>query len=192
MRFVRFAGLALLTLAPLAFAQTAHAEPTSWLAVGGGYSFQRNRVEGYDARATALGVSVGVGTTAKNPIVVGGIVRSMTYFTLGTDVSLSLRFATRGFARGDWGLAFDAGVVGRWWRGQNYGHFPVQLVLTGGIPYGFNVAVGGEIGDVSGDSPTARGAFALLELDLLRLTVMRSGGTASFWPNPSAVDASHE
>jgi len=189
---VRFAPLAAAALTSLAVTlsvpSTARAEPTSWLAFGGGYAFQRNGVADYDARATALSMSIGVGTTSKSPLVVGGIARTVTYFTLGTDVGVALRFATRGFARGEWGLALDTGVAGRWWKQQSYGHFPVQAVLTGGLPWGFNIAVGADLWDVSGDKPRSTGGFAVLELDLLRLTVMRAGNTTSFWPNPSPAD----
>lgn len=192
MRFASFAAglvaFSAFSLSTFVLERSASAEPTSWFAVGGGYGFQRNGYDAYDARATALSVSIGVGTTAKNPIIVGGLARTVTHFSLGTDLGLGLRFATRGFARGDWGLALDAGVVGRWWRNQEYGHFPVQAVLTGGLPWGFNVAVGADLWDVSGDSPRARGGFALLEIDFLRLTVMRGGNTTRFWSNPAPAD----
>ena len=168
---------------------TASAEPSSWLAVGGGYGIQRNGFEHYDARATALSLSLGVGSSAKNAVVVGGVLRTVTYFSLGTDLGLAARVATGGFARGDWGLALDLGVAGRWWKQQAYGHFPVQAVLTAGLPWGLQVGVGADLWDVSGDSPTARGGFAVLEIDLLRFTVMRSGATTAWWPNPAAADA---
>ena len=192
MRFVPFAVATLVALSTLALEGSARAEPTTWFAVGGGYGFQRNGYDSTDARAGALSFSIGVGTTAKNPIVVGGIWRTVTHFSLGTDVGLGLRFATRGFARGDWGLALDAGVAGRWWKHQSYGHFPIQAILTGGLPWGFNVAVGADLWDVSGDTPRAQGGFALIEIDFLRLTVMRGGDTTRFWPNPAPADgASH-
>lgn len=173
-------------LASFAFAPAAHAEPSSWLAVGGGYAFQHDGLQNANSSIGAMTLSLGVGTTAEKPFVIGGILRSVTYFTHGTDLGLAVRFATGGFARGDWGLALDTGVVARWWDKQEaYGHFPLQIVLTGGLPWGFNVAVGTQLWDVTGDSPTARGGFAVLELDLLRLTVNRTGATNRFWPNPS-------
>jgi hypothetical protein len=179
---------AITCLLAVAAPRPARAEPSSWLAVGGGYAFERNGLERYDARATALSITAGVGTTSTRPIVVGGVWRSVTYFTLGTDIGLAARIATGGFARGDWGLALDAGVAARLWKMQNYGHFPVQVVLTGGLPWGINLSVGADTWDVSGDSPRARGGFAVLELDFLRLTVMRNGATQSAWPNPSPAD----
>jgi hypothetical protein len=189
---LRFASIpaALLALFAATFTPaTAHAEPTSWLAVGPGYSLQRNGVADYDARATTLSLSLGVGTSANNPFVIGGIGRAVTYFTLGTDLGLAARLATRGFARGDWGFALDAGVTARWWERQAYGHFPVQVVATLGMPWGFQLGLGADVWDVSGDTPTARGGFAVFEIDLLRLTVMRNGATTRWWPNPSPADA---
>src|SRR5207244_12748540 len=122
------------------------------------------------------------------PVVVGGVCRSLTYFTLGTDISLSGRVAMGSFARGDFGLALDLGVAGRWWKGQDFGHFPLKAILIGGLPYGFQVDVGADFWDVSGDRPAAAGGFALLEFDFLRLTVMRSGETTKIWRNPSPAN----
>ncbi len=189
---MRFRSIAVLAASSLLLvAGPARAEPSSWLAVGGGYAVQRNGVDNYDARATALSLSRGVGTSSRHAVVVGGIVRSVTYFTLGTDLSLAARVATGGFARGDWGVAFDAGVAARWWQNQAYGHFPIQAVVTAGMPWGLQVGVGADLWDVSNDSPKARGGFAVLELDLLRFTVMRSGETTKWWPNPMGAETPH-
>jgi hypothetical protein len=190
-RFRLFAALPVLAAA-LGFALlpgSARAEPSSWLAVGSGYALERNGVQNYDARAPVLSISVGVGTTAKNPIVIGGLARMTTYFSLGTDLGVGLRVASRGFARGDWGVALDGGVVGRWWGQQDYGHFPIQLNATLGMPWGLNVGVGTTLWDVSGDHPRASAIFAVIEIDFLRATIMRLGAPASRWPNLSPVDA---
>jgi hypothetical protein len=181
MRLFLFASL---TAALALAAPAAHAEPTTWLAFGGGYGSARN---GYLLDSNKGGVYsqlIGVGTTPTNPLIIGGVFR-----TLGTDISLSARLATRGFAIGDWGVAFDLGVAGRFWKQQDYGHFPLQGVLTLGAPFGFEVAVGGDLWDITGDTPTARSGFVILELDLLRLTTMRSGASTKYWPSPAAVDA---
>ncbi len=68
-----------------------------------------------------MSFAVGVGSTPDASFVVGGIFRSTTYFNLGTDLSIGPRFASGGFARGDWGAALDVGVTGRYWRGGDYG-----------------------------------------------------------------------
>jgi hypothetical protein len=182
---VRRAVLALTAVGSLAFAREARADPTTWFSLGGGYGIEHDGAAGYDARATAFSVALGAGTSPVHPVVVGGVFRSLTFFTLGTDISLSARVATSSFARGDLGVAVDLGLAGRWWKGQDYGHFPVQGVAYLGLPYGFQVGVGGDAFDWTGDRPAARGGFALLEFDFLRLTVMRSGDTTKHWPNPS-------
>lgn len=140
--------------------------------------------DAYD-RAAALTLSIGVGTTPTKSLVVGGLLRSTTYFTLGTDLGLSARVATGGFARGQWGLAFDVGPGWRSWTGaSSYGRFPLHAMVIGGAPWGIQLGVGGDFSNLEGD-PSARGVVALLEIDLLRLTVMRQGPTDRYWENPS-------
>jgi hypothetical protein len=186
---VRLSLLASVTAALALAAPSARAEPTTWLAFGGGYGFAHN---GYSLETDKNGqfsTLIGVGTSPSHAFVIGGVFRSLTNFTLGTDISLSARVATQGFARGDWGAALDLGVAGRFWKQQDYGHFPLQGVLTLGAPYGLELAIGADVWDVTGDNPTARSGFVLFEIDLLRLTSMRSGATTKYWPSPSAVDA---
>lgn len=168
----------------MAFGGTAHADTSSWLAIGPGYAIERDAFDNTGRRAVTLSMSLGVGTSPKSKLVVGGIFRTVTYFSLGTDLGLSARFATGGFARGDWGLAFDAGIVARTWGGGNFGRYPLQPVLTAGAPWGLQVGLGAQFLSLSGD-PMALGGFAVLELDLLRLTLMRQGSTDSMWFNAS-------
>jgi hypothetical protein len=162
----------------------ARADVTSWLAVGGGYGFEKNSVTTTNDRATAFTSTVGVGTSPLNTFVVGGVWRTVTHFTLGTDISLGPRLATGGFARGEWGLAVDVGVVGRFWGQGDYGRLPLQAVVTGGAPWGVQLGLGAELLNLAG-SPSAQGFFAVLEIDLLRLTVDRQGATEKWWKNPS-------
>ncbi len=173
-----------LTAGLLLLAAPARADVTSWLALGGGYGFEKNSVTTSNDRATAFTGTVGVGSSPLNRFVVGGVFRMLTHFTLGTDISVSPRIATGGFARGEWGLAFDAGVVGRFWKYGDYGRLPLQAVLTGGAPWGFQLGVGAEFLNLAG-SPSAQGFFAVLEIDLLRLTVDRQGSTEKWWKNPA-------
>src|SRR6478735_8184923 len=128
---------------------------------------------------------LGVGSDPTKAFVVGGVLRSTTYFALGTDLGISARFATGGFARGQWGLALDAGPMWRSFGAGEYGRWPVSAMLIGGAPWGVQLAVGGEVLRVGGDDANARGIVALLEIDLLRLTVMRRGSTDRYWENPS-------
>ena len=174
------AALATSTLA----ARDARADVSSWLAVGGGYSLQRSHATATTDRATALTYSIGVGSSPLARFVVGGLLRTTTFFTLGTDAGVAARAATGGFARGDWGVALDAGALWRPWRGGDYGQWPLQAVLTGGTPWGMQLALGTEVSSLSGAAP-ARGFFGALEIDLLRLTVTRQGSSETWWPNPA-------
>jgi hypothetical protein len=184
MAVVRGALAWVCSFAALLAAADARADVTSWLAVGAGGALQRSHDSGTRALAPAITYSLGVGSSPVAPFVVGGLVRGTTMVDLGTDLGVALRAATGGFARGHWGLALDAGALWRPWRGGSYGKWPLQAVLTGGSPWGLQFAVGTELWSVANRTP-AQGFSAVLELDLLRLTVMRQGPTERWWPNPS-------
>ncbi len=165
--------------------RTAHADVSSWFTGGGGYGVARSEARGEYDRATALSFSIGVGTTPTSSVVVGGLLRTTTYFTLGTDLDLSARVATGGFARGQWGLAFDLGPGWRSWaRRSDYGGFPLHAMIVGGAPWGLQLGIGANLLSLDGGT-SSQGAIALLEIDLLRLTVMRQGSTDRWWENPS-------
>jgi hypothetical protein len=171
--------------------RAAHADVTSWLALGGGYSLEHTPVPLATDRNTMLSYSIGVGTTPQANWVVGGIFRATPLLTRGTDIGLAARFATGGFARGDWGGALDVGVVGRFWNDGADGDYPLRFVGTFGAPWGLLLAVGADVWSISGGTP-ARGVFALFEIDLLRLTVMRQGSTNGPWYNPSPAGGAVE
>ncbi len=185
-RSVRPAGLCCLAFcALLATSGDARADVTSWLALGGGATAQvAQGATGADT-AGAFTWAIGVGTTPRAAFVAGVMYRGATYFGLGTDVGLpSLRLSTGGFARGDWGLALDAGTLYRTWGSGAFGRWPVQAILTGGSPWGFQLAVGGQEWDLAG-GPAAQGVYVALEFDLLRFTVSRQGSSEHWWPNPN-------
>lgn len=188
MRIGTCATISLATAAAAAcilHATPASAEPSSWFSIGGGYSFQRSESRAaYDTQG-ALSFAIGVGSTPTGMVVVGGLLRTTTYFTLGTDLSLSARVASGGFARGQWGVALDFGPTWRGWgNAADYGRFPLHAMLIGGAPWGLQLGVGTQLFDLGG-YPSSRGVVALLEIDLLRLTVMRQGSTDKWWENPS-------
>lgn len=162
----------------------ARADVTSWLSAGGGYTLQRNDVRKSTSDAAAMSFALGVGSSPRGAIVVGGLLRSTTYFSLGTDLHLAARAATGGFARGEWGAALDVGPSLRLWRGGDYGNVPIHGMVYLGAPWGLQLGLGGDVFSLSG-KPNALGATALVEIDLLRLTVMRRGATTRWWPNPS-------
>jgi hypothetical protein len=156
----------LFALAALATPASARADVTSWLALGGGGGVQRHNTDN------------GNGT-------VDAVFRALVHFGLGTDISLSMRVASRGFVRGGFGVAFDVGPAYRFWRKGDYGTYPLQGVLTIGLPIGLQVGLGGHFWSLDNVNP-AVGAFAVVELDLLRLTLMRKD-LEQYWPNPSAA-----
>jgi hypothetical protein len=167
-----------------ALPRVAQADVSSWLAVGGGYAGQAPHGKTSFDSAGAFSYSIGVGSSPLQSFVVGGVFRGTTMFGLGTDIGPAVRAATGGFARGDWGVALDAGALWRSWGSDAYGTWPVQGVLTVGAPWGLELALGAQFASVSGGTPS-EGFFASLELDLLRFTVMRQGPTERWWPNPS-------
>lgn len=163
----------------------ARADVSSWLSAGGGYGFQHRDSTGSLDRATAMSFTVGVGSNPLSSVVVGGVLRSTTYFSLGTDLSLAVRAASGGFARGQWGLALDLGPMWRTWGSGDYGRLPIHGRLIAGGPWGLQLGVGADFANIITDDPGAKGFVALLEMDLLRLTVMRQGATDKWWENPA-------
>jgi hypothetical protein len=175
-------------LAALLAPREARADVSSWMAVGGGYTGQFLRSSSSTSFSSdwvpAIDYSMGVGSSPLAPAVIGGMIRGATYVGLGTDIGLAARVSTGAFARGDWGAAFDLGLSWRYWQQSTYGEWPVQAVLTGGTPWGFQLALGAQVSSVPGGQP-ADGFFAVIEIDLLRLTVMRQGSSEPWWYNPA-------
>lgn len=177
-------ALALATAALVSMPGVARADVTSWLSVGGGYAGEVNHATTSFDSTAALSYAIGVGSSPLSSFVLGGVFRGTTMFGLGTDIGPAVRAATGGFARGDWGVALDAGALWRSWGNDSYGTWPVQGVLTVGAPWGLQLALGAQASSVIGGTPST-GFFASLEIDLLRLTVMRQGTTERWWPNPA-------
>jgi hypothetical protein len=172
-------------LACILHASAAHADVSSWLSVGGGYGLNHDHDAGETARAATLSFAIGVGTEPTRAFVIGGVLRDVTFLSVGTDLGVALRLATGGFARGQWGVALEGGPTWRTFGHGEFGRWPVTGVLTLGAPWGLQLGVGGELFKIAGDDAPARGAFAVLEVDLLRLTVMRQGATDRWWRNPA-------
>lgn len=159
-------------LATLAHAPTARAQATSWLYVGGGAAvLERGDTESHGA----LQLDTGIGTSARHPIVLGGLFRVQEYFGAGADLGVAARLVTRGFALGDFGIGLDAGAYQRWWGSGSTG-FTGNLVL--GAPWGLTLLGGASVG--SGDE---RIYFTSLGIDLARLTVHRHVGL-DWFANP--------
>jgi hypothetical protein len=166
-------------------AAPARADITSFLSAGGGYGIQRDAVSKSSDSAGSMTFAIGVGTDPIRKLVLAGMFRSTTSFGLGTDLSIAARVATGGFARGDWGVALDFGPGWRSNADGQYGRWPLFAQVTGGAPWGLQLGVGAQFLKIAGDDPSAVGFMAVLELDLLRLTVMRQGSSDKWWPNPA-------
>ena len=114
---------------------------------------------------------MGVGSDPTPAWVLGGVFRSMSRFNEGTDISLSLRLTTGGFSRGDWGFGLNLGPGLRLWGNNGYGTYPLRGPSS-------SARRGGSRRPSARTSSTSRGtprqwAFALIEFDLLRFTLMR-------------------
>lgn len=146
---------------------------------------QRDGVAKKSETAGTMSLALGVASDPIRKVVVGGIFRTTVSFGLGTDFSLAARVASGGFARGDWGVALDVGPGYRFFGSGEHGRWPLFAQLTGGAPWGLQLGVGAQVLKLGGNDPSAVGFMAVLELDLLRLTVMRQGSSDKWWPNPA-------
>lgn len=155
--------------------RAAHADVSSWVYAGVGPGFL-DRDE--DPTRLLLDLEIGVGSSP-SAVVVGGLFRTQTYFSDGTDLALLARVASRGFVQGGWGLALDAGGYQRFWGIDSTGG-TASLVL--GAPWGISLHVNGGIG-----SNDQRFAGLTFGIDFARLTVYRTAGTQWFM-NPFATD----
>jgi len=164
------AGLAV-PLALVCAARTARADVSSWAFVGGGVTqFAQNSLA--STTAPTMRVNFGIGTDPSHPIIMGGLFSWEPLFGHGSDLSLSLRTATRGYVNGGLGLALDLGPYERFWGEGSVGG---AGTLWLGAPWGVCLGLGGSVG-----SNDARSFSAILGIDIARLTVYRNTGTNVF------------
>jgi hypothetical protein len=169
----RVFGATLAALGALSAAPDARADVSSWLYAGTGATHLESDAEQGRLRMT-LDLSTGMGSPPSGSLIVGGLLRSQTHFSDGTDLALLLRLATHGFANGEWGVALDGGGFQRFWGTGSEG-WTGALVLGG--PWGLTLD-----GVASFGSGGATSLGATLGLDLARLTVYRRSGS-SWWKN---------
>ena len=147
---------------------------TSWFYAGGGMM-----VLPHDGRASdrpgTLQLEMGLGSPPHAPVIVGGLFKTMTFFSQGTDLAVVTRGATGGFVRGGFGIAIDAGAYQRWWGPESSTGFMGSLVF--GVPFGLQLAATTEQGS------NVKVYGATIGIDFLRLTVYRTA-LRSFWTNP--------
>ena len=152
-------------------ARSAHADVSSWAFVGGGAS----RLEQHALSARTVGsmrLNMGLGSDPSHPVIVGGLFSLEPHFGYGSDLSLSVRTATRGYVNGGFGLALDLGSYERFWGEGSVGG---AGTLWFGAPWGISLGAGGTVG-----SHDAHGFSAILGIDFARLTVYRNTGTSWF------------
>src|SRR4051794_22693508 len=83
----------------LCTARSARADVSSWVFAGGGVSQLAQK--GLDSSTVgSMRVHFGIGTDPSHPLVLGGLFSFEPHFTYGSDISQSLRLATRGYVNG--------------------------------------------------------------------------------------------
>ena len=165
---------ALFAAGTASFSHWAHADAASWFSLAGGAG-ALSQAGGTRYYPGAFQIELGLGTSPASPIVVGAVAKTFTYFGNGTDLALTLRLATGGFARGGFGFALDAGPYQRWWGTDSTG-FLGALVVGG--PLGLQLTAMTEQG-----TNDVHAYAATLGIDFLRLTVYRNS-SGGYWPNP--------
>jgi len=158
-------------LALLCAARPARADVSSWVFAGGGVSqLAQNALS--SRTVASMRVHFGMGTDPSHPLIFGGLFSWEPHFGYGSDLSLSLRTATRSYVNGGLGLALDLGPYERFWGEGSVGG---AGTLWLGAPWGVSLGVGGSVG-----SHEARSFSAILGIDFARLTVYRNTGTSAF------------
>ncbi len=164
-------------------ARPARADVTTWLAFGTGLAVDHSTTTHITNWSPGISASMGVGSDPTRAIVVGWAFRLMSRVNEGADMSLSLRLTTGGYSRGDWGLGFDLGPGLRLWESNNDGMYPLQGNVIFGAPWGLQATVGSDLLNLA-IHPASIGAYALIEFDLMRFTLMRQGSTDAYWKVP--------
>jgi hypothetical protein len=155
-------------------AREARADVSSWFYVGAGATSLAQTAQ-VTVLPFTLQSELGMGSPPDKAVILGGLVKSFTYFGQGTDLALAVRGASGGFVRGGLGFAIDAGYYERWW-GDGSAGFLGALVLGG--PFGLQLT-----GMTEQGSNNVRSYGATLGIDFLRLTVYRTT-SQNYWPNP--------
>ncbi len=155
---------------------SAAAETSAWLAASGGTTILTVNESEVKVRGS-MAFDVGVGSSAQEDLIFGGLVRVAPIVAEGTDMAFLVRGATRGFQTGDFGVAVDLGGYLRLFDPSDpQGGFLGEVVL--GAPLGFQLTLAGHAGTMK-----SYGGAAVLGIDLLRLTIYRQTLT-EYWPNP--------
>ena len=171
----RFCFTAALLSAAVLGSADARADVSSWFYLGGGVASLSPERSGRGSPVT-LQSELGMGSPPEHPVVVGGLWKTTTYFSHGTDLAFVARGASGGFVRGGFGVALDAGAYRRWWGGVGSTGFTGALVV-GGL-FGLQVS-----GFTEQGSNAVHAYGVTVGIDFLRLTVYRTT-FQSYWQNP--------
>lgn len=180
MPFVRRPGqvrclLGLAAAGWLAAPRPARADAATYLFVGPGAAMREDRAGSARGPFPALALDLGMGSSPAGLLSVGGLAGLRTRFGDGSDFALSVRTATRGYVRADFGAALDLGG----YVGQGSAGAPgLTATLSLGAPYAITANLVGSAGQDG-----ARGLAIVVGLDLARFTVHRSTGLG-WWVNP--------
>jgi hypothetical protein len=158
--------------------RAAHADISSWAFAGGGAGSLRLAPD-MTSTYGMMKLDVGLGTPPDASVVVGGVMKSVTFFSQGTDLALTVRGASGGFVRGTWGFALDLGGFERFWGSGSRGGIG-ELTLGG--PWGIQASALYELG-----TDEQRTFAAAIGLDLMRMSVYRTSGR-NWFPNPFPPD----
>jgi len=169
-----FFSLPLAVLLVATWAVDARADVSSWFYAGGGATQLKGETLP-TVRPGTLQLELGMGSPPDGVLIVGGLFKMMTFFSEGTDLALTTRFASGGFVRGGFGIALDAGGYQRWWGRSSTG-FLGAVVL--GAPLGLQLTAMTEQG-----TENVHSYGGTIGIDFLRLTVYRTT-LRDFWPNP--------
>lgn len=179
---------------------SAHAEPSAWVALGGGVLAWRVPREVTPATAADLNnnvaavpavyaegttfridptmrIEAGIGMPDRYPVIVGGVFRvsPLLASNTGADMAWLVRACNRSFQVGGFGVALDVGVYARTWGVRSTGF---EGSLTVGAPLGIAASFNFMMG-----TNTVMGFGGVVSLDLLRLTLYRKT-FLNWWPNP--------
>lgn len=158
----------------------AEADVSAWLQASAGQTTWKHGNNDFRVDGT-ISIDAGVGSSPKGVVVIGGLARVIPYTgsSMGADVALLARGATRGFMTGPFGVALDAGVYGRAWGTGSAGF---AGGLTFGGPFGLSLSA-----TVFAGTNDTLAIGSVLGIDFARLLLFRDQ-LRERWPNPRPAE----
>jgi hypothetical protein len=161
----------------LLVSRAAHAEPSAWVALGGGVLAWQDKLTPDFRIDPTMRIEAGIGIPDRFPVIVGGLFRisPMLSSNTGADMAWLARACTRGFQVGGFGIAADVGGYVRAWGKTSQGF---EGSLSFGAPLGFAASF-----NVMAGSNDLLAFGGTVSIDILRLTLYRKT-FLNWWPNP--------